>query len=557
MTRVATVDDLVGTGSLGIPRRIGKYWLLSELGSGGMAIVYLGVMRGMGGFTKLVVLKVLRPQGLDNAQTTQDFMTEARLTARLNHPNIVQTFEANDDDGYCTIVMEYLDGRTLQDVMPLAKSLGAPGLALQLKILQDALQGLHHAHEFVDMDGTSLSVVHRDISPHNIFATFDGPAKVLDFGIAKFTHSSERTEAGVVKGKVRYMAPEQATSEEGVDRRTDIFAAGVVLWEILTGERMWRDKTDIQVLHSLLTGVPPVLPSTLNPAVGPAFDAICVKALAFDKSERFSTCQEMNAAIGAAMATLSPDARRGQPSALLAELFAQSRQERRSQSARMLAELQESEKWGFRNPSVAPSGEVVEADASTQVARDIVGRAPPRTLLVGAGLGALALFALSIALWLNGRAGTSEAVASASSSATSAASVPSQQQEASNEGREVTIEVDTRPAAVGLFWDGKAIGSSPQTLHERKNTGMHQLRAFARGFQPEERTVDTSSDQRLVLTLAPEPTRATSRPLHSAKSATPSLAVPATVSTGNPPTPRASSAVPHTRKPTLDTQLPW
>src|SRR5260370_910736 len=187
----------------------GKYKLLAELGRGGMANVYLAVARGPSGFNKLVVLKCLRSDLASDTELLAMFLDEARLAARLNHPHVVQTYEVGEYVGRPVIVMEYLEGQVLSSLVQRAQSNNALPLSLHLRVIIDALEGLHHAHELTDYDGKPLGLVHRDISPQNVFVTFDGHVKVLDFGIAKAATSQSQTATGILKGKVKYMAPEQ------------------------------------------------------------------------------------------------------------------------------------------------------------------------------------------------------------------------------------------------------------------------------------------------------------------------------------------------------------
>jgi tRNA A-37 threonylcarbamoyl transferase component Bud32 len=269
----------------------GKYRLLATLGHGGMADVYLGAAQGPAGFNKLVVIKKLRNANEDPA-LVQMFFDEARLAARLNHPNIVHTYEVEESpDGYM-LVMEYLEGQSLRRFAKAYRAHGGtfePALAASL--IAEALAGLHYVHEMRDYDGTPLDVVHRDVSPQNLFITYDGQVKVLDFGIAKGSLNVTDTQSGVLKGKVSYMAPEQAT-EEGVDRRADIFSAGVVLWELLTGEKLFKGDT-VAALRSL-TNAPIDPPSEHAPGIPPELDAIVMKALARSPNGRFGTALAMS-----------------------------------------------------------------------------------------------------------------------------------------------------------------------------------------------------------------------------------------------------------------------
>ncbi len=219
----------------------GRFRVIAEVGEGGMAKVYLAVARGFSGFNKLVVLKSLRSNLASDRACVDMFLHEARLAARLNHPNVVQTYEVIEEDGRPVMVMEYLEGQPLSQIAVRAQADKRFTLSMRLHVLCDVLAGLHYAHELRDFDGTALDLVHRDVSPQNIFVTFEGQVKLLDFGIAKVVHTSApaETDAGVLKGKVLYMAPEQIAGE-ALDRRADIFAVGVMLWEALAGERPAR-----------------------------------------------------------------------------------------------------------------------------------------------------------------------------------------------------------------------------------------------------------------------------------------------------------------------------
>ncbi|HEY8076299.1 MAG TPA: serine/threonine-protein kinase, partial [Labilithrix sp.] len=274
----------------------GKYKLIAELGHGGMADVFLAVQAGPlgSGFSKLTVIKRLRPNLAEEPEFISMLVDEARIAARLNHPNVVQTNEVGEADSQYFIAMEYLDGQPFHRVQhrsaQRAKDGSVPLLTKeqQYVIVMDALAGLHHAHELADYDGTPLNIVHRDMTPHNVFVTYDGQVKVVDFGIAKAVGRSSETRQGVVKGKVRYMAPEQAIGQE-VDRRADIFAAGVILWEAATGRRMWKDMDDLNIVQALVGGEAPTSPRAFDPNVPEAIDRMCCRALARTAWDRYAT----------------------------------------------------------------------------------------------------------------------------------------------------------------------------------------------------------------------------------------------------------------------------
>lgn len=251
-----------------------------------MGIVYLAMARGPGGFNKLVVVKELKPELVDEPAFLTMFLDEARLAARLSHPNIVQTNEVGNDGRRTFMAMDYLDGRSLDRARKRSHgSSWSLTLPLHLRIVCDVLSGLDYAHRLTDFDGTPLHLVHRDISPSNVFITFDGQVKLLDFGIAKTTDSSQETRAGVLKGKLSYMAPEQARGER-VDARADVFAVGVLLWEALAGRRLRNANSEFELLQSLVATEQPA-PSTENPDIPPELDEICLRALATDREQRF------------------------------------------------------------------------------------------------------------------------------------------------------------------------------------------------------------------------------------------------------------------------------
>ena len=292
----------------------GKYRLVAELGQGGMAQVFLALASGPVGFNKLVVLKLIREQFAEDPEFLTMFLDEARLAARLNHPNVVQTNEVGQESGRYFICMEYLEGQPLNRVLA---RLGAARterpeadrltLGMQLRIVIDALAGLQSAHELTDFDGTPLSVVHRDVSPHNLFVTYAGGVKVVDFGIAKALSSSSETRTGVLKGKIGYMAPEQSRGEI-VDRRADVFSMGMILWEMIVGRRMWKGLPDVAILQRVMTGDIPS-PRAEAPWLSPRLEAVCMAALAFDRNQRFATA----AAFAAALESVLDEVDRGSP----------------------------------------------------------------------------------------------------------------------------------------------------------------------------------------------------------------------------------------------------
>jgi serine/threonine-protein kinase len=280
------------------------------------------------GIVKLSVLKCLWPELAEDADFVTMFLDEARLSARLNHPNVVQTYDVVQHEGRLAIAMEYLDGQPLTSV--LARLAGSPELALgtRLRIVTKVLAGLEYAHTLADYDGTPLEVVHRDVSPHNVMVTYDGHVKLLDFGVAKTLAAAHQTRPGGIKGKLAYLAPE-AIRGDRVDRRADIFSVGVLLWEIVAGRRLWGRRTEgVSGAWRLATGEnAPPLPEDVD--VPPALRAICGRALALDPAARFQTAAEL----GAALESVGVDASDSQArhlGALVSAAFAGERAQRRA-----------------------------------------------------------------------------------------------------------------------------------------------------------------------------------------------------------------------------------
>jgi serine/threonine-protein kinase len=326
---------------------IGRYRLIAELGRGGMANVYLALTEGMGGtFSKLVVLKTLREFLTSDPEFVTMFLDEARIAARMNHPNVVQTLEAGHDTAEIYLAMEYLDGQSLSRV--LLRDKGTITLAMRIAALDDVLAGLHYAHELADFDGTPLHIVHRDVTPHNVFVTYDGEVKVVDFGIAQAEGRASRTRHGVIKGKVSYMSPEQARSEV-VDRRTDVFAVGIMLAESLAGERFWGNRTDKEILRALVGGA---IPDAFKRASVPdrRIVEVCARALAADPAHRYPTALAMQEALEPCLAALGGRPSRRAIGSAVAELFEDRRKLTKQILEQQLADLSHTSVSGVTGP---------------------------------------------------------------------------------------------------------------------------------------------------------------------------------------------------------------
>jgi eukaryotic-like serine/threonine-protein kinase len=286
--------------ALGVPSDMRRsYRQLCEIGRGGMARVYLAESLASG-IRKLVVLKVLNPELCTDPDVRAAFRREAELSAQMNHPNVVQVMAVVESEDTPVIVMEYLDG------VPLSLLLREAGrdlpLRLRMYVLAQVLAGLHHFHELRDLDGTLLGAVHRDVSPQNIMVLHEGPVKVLDFGIAKITaNNNQVTTTGLIRGKIHYMPPEQLLGGVSVDRRADIFAVGVMLWEAAADRRMWDGKTEAELLRCLATGTLPNLRDFAH-NVPESVCEIVQRATELERERRFATALEMQVALERALA---------------------------------------------------------------------------------------------------------------------------------------------------------------------------------------------------------------------------------------------------------------
>ncbi len=278
---------------MGIP--FGRYVLLKKIAAGGMGQVFLAKTDDQG-FEKLVVLKRILPHLVEDEEFFTMFLDEARLAARLNHPNIAQIFDLGEDRGTHYIVMEYVAGDDVRRVGKAAHASGHPlPLGVTLRIIADAAAGLDYAHKAKDAQGKPLGLVHRDISPQNILVGFDGGVKLIDFGVAKATGRAQATATGMLKGKFPYMSPEQAEGKD-LDGRSDIFALGIVLWELLTDNRLFKGENDTAAQRLVIAcRVPP--PSSYNKDLPPELDAIVLKALAKNPADRYPDAASFRLAI--------------------------------------------------------------------------------------------------------------------------------------------------------------------------------------------------------------------------------------------------------------------
>jgi eukaryotic-like serine/threonine-protein kinase len=274
------------------PVRFGKYTLVERIAVGGMAEIFLGRQAGLEGFEKTIVIKRIRPHLSKQPNFVKMFLNEAKLAAQLNHPNIVQIYDLGKIGESYFIAMEYIFGRDMRRIIPKADEMGIPfPMVYALKIASSVCEGLYYAHQKVDLYGNPLNIVHRDITPENIFVSFDGTVKVLDFGIAKAANQLEQTRAGEIKGKLSYMSPEQCMGKP-LDCRSDLFSLGVVLYEWLTGFKLFTGDSEVAILKSITDGKI-YRPSYFKADIPEAVENILMRALEKDRDKRYQSAWEV------------------------------------------------------------------------------------------------------------------------------------------------------------------------------------------------------------------------------------------------------------------------
>jgi len=494
-------------------KQIGKYRIIARLGTGGMATVFLCVAAGPVGFTKLLVLKLLRPELADDDDFLAMFVDEARLAARLNHANVVQTYEVGFEDGHHFLAMDYLDGQPLYALLRRQSREGQPmPVDVHVHILAETLAGLHYAHTLTDFDGSPLDVVHRDVSPQNVFITYDGQVKLVDFGIAKAAGAATVTQSGVFKGKVSYMAPEQAQSKT-VDARADVFSVGVMLWEALAGRRFAKGESQTAVLAQRMQGTEPRIRDVV-PDVDPELAEICDRAMALEPDSRFVSAQHMRDALEGYLQRSSRRVGAREVGDVICEQFAEERAKIRTIIDEQMKQMQRESMQGVPVPTLEPWVHAVDHTPSvtgraaipvahpplpesatspgTLVGSNVSNAPPargvPTTLVVGIFAAVVSVIGIGIAVLFVGRPDDESTPPEAP-----ATSTPTPET--------VAVEIHFEPASAEAKLDGVTLAHNPFVAQVPRDGSTHTLEVTAPDHVTQSTMLSYERDIDLTITL--------------------------------------------------------
>jgi serine/threonine-protein kinase len=342
---------------------LGRYEFLVPIAQGGMAAVWAARLKGSRGFSKTVAIKTMLPTISDDPSFEQMFLDEAQLASRIRHPNVVEILDLGEQDDVLYLVMEWVDGEPLSTLRRVAAKRGGIPRPIAVRIVADVCAGLHAAHELRNEDGTAVGLVHRDLSPHNVLITFNGVVKIVDFGVALAVgRTATNTGAGHVKGKPPFMSPEQALGYP-IDRRSDLFALGIVLYQLTTGKHPFRGDTDILTLQNIVSDRPVVPPRELDPEYPKPLEAAVLKALERDPDKRFQTAGELGAALERVFPPTVPRVRAEDVGKLVMQMLGDVAEERREALRQAIREADV-------RPATDANGEKVASDPFASTVAD-------------------------------------------------------------------------------------------------------------------------------------------------------------------------------------------
>ena len=488
--------------------------MLGHLATGGMAEILLARLWGPADFKRPVVIKrILREHAQKDAFVTM-FLDEARIAAKIQHPNVVSVLELGEEEGDVYLVLEYVAGENVSTVLKRAfqkRETVDPVLAAH--IVAEACAGLHAAHELVGDDGKRKSLVHRDVSPSNLFVAYDGHVKLLDFGVALTEERYTQTVAGEVKGKFEYMSPEQIRGEP-LDRRSDIFAMGVVLYEASTGRRLFHRISHARTIDAICKE-PVVPPSRIGTSYPPELEKIVMKALSKKPDDRYATAAEMRRDL--------LDVRRALPAAdeVLAARMKTWFEDRIAEKEDMVRRVSEGAELS-RVPTSDPDIEVQIPDAPTALMEPVRER---RFLIGAGGLAIAAAATVAFATFLpRGNAPATRLVTRTNAEPPTSETPPVPAPPGS-----VLVHVESKPRGARVFVDGNDRGAAPLDLHFARGTSTIALELRRTGYDAVHQTIVPDADQKILLSLTPSGPKGRAKP--------PTVRTPANTTKEAPPTP--------------------
>jgi serine/threonine-protein kinase len=505
-----------GSGSLSAPAfsSIGRYEVIYPIARGGMASVHVGRLPGMAGFEKLVAVKVIHPHLCGEREFIEMFLDEARLAARIHHPNVVEIYEVGEDNGQYFMVGELIEGQHLRVVMRRATTRGVEvSPALSAYVAAEVARGLHTAHELTDQNGRPLNLVHRDVSLNNVLVSYSGFVKLIDFGVAWAEGRLAHTKTGTLKGKIGFMSPEQILGEQ-LDRRSDIFALGVVLYKLITGAHPFPGESDAERINKILE-VNPVPPSEVNPRVSPELERIVLTALAKPREQRHHDAAVLADELQAYVSSTGEEVGTDALSRMMRKLFEEEITDHHEQ-LRAYREERPDEPYDAARAEGPDEDVTSAARPSAKQRRGKPGSHRRLLLAVGAILGIAALGVTAVLLTTPGSDPAAPArptpVQPQESDAENAPSEPTPPAAASGEHpvaepavpATVSVTLDISPVGSRIALDGERLPAGTDQLELRADGSPHTVEISAAGYHTERKTVVADSDQALSLRLKPK-----------------------------------------------------
>jgi eukaryotic-like serine/threonine-protein kinase len=490
-----------------LPSHIGRYEILGLLGTGGMAEVFLGRLRGPGSFERPVVIKRILPHLAREQQFVDMFLDEARIVAGLRHQNVVTVHELGQENDELFLVMEYLEGESLAGLARrLSRKKKLLSFGLCAHVLAEVCAGLHAAHEMTDVRGNLMNLVHRDISPANIFVTYAGEVKILDFGIAVASDRVSKTEAGQVKGKYAYMSPEQCAGKE-LDRRSDVFSLGTVLYELSTCRRLFKRGNDVATIQAICN-TDAQSPSKLMANYPPSLDRICAKALMRKRNERYQSALDMRRDL----LDVSRQLNEGKlPEESLSRVMHKLFVDRIDQKRRMLTSIKEGAE--ITNVPVAETDAQIELPAAAYSDPNVEVMGSHSSFSIQSEALAASSSASRKAWWVGAiAAGLLVIVGTAAMTVWSGADADAHQQLPSLKGElvvqappppsaKVKLRIETQPAEVTVLVGGQFKGVTPMELELDRSETAVEIGFEREGFTALTQVVVPSVDQLLRVSL--------------------------------------------------------